>query len=427
MGTGRLRKVLEHLLPRDGGGLSDGQLLARFLDSREEAAFAALLCRHGPMVLGVCRRLLGHVQDAEDAFQATFLVLARKAASVLKRESVGSFLYGVAYRTALRARARALRRRATERQVQDMPHPEVAPAEARDWQPLLDEALNGLPEKYRAAVVLCDLEGRSRREAARALRLPEGTLSSRLATARRMLARRLARSGLSLSGGALAAMVAERAAAAVPASLLKATAQAAVLIAAGQAAAVLTPAALLMNEVLKAMLLTKLKVAVAVMLVTVALGASGLVYRASGEDAPATGKPTNELEKLRRENELLRLNLEVVLEKVKAQETELRTLRGRAESPKSGDWHFEKVLLQIQPEVYREMQIQPEVYQLLVEPKAEPKQAQQEALKAVEDALKAVREAKDKDARRHAIEILDRAMKQFKEHVQPADAPSRKP
>src|SRR5580704_12270545 len=95
----RLPKVLEHI--RQAGGLTDGQLLARFVAGRDETAFATLLQRHGPMVLGVCRRVLGHVHDAEDAFQATFLVLARKASAVVKRESVGAFLYGVAYRTAL--------------------------------------------------------------------------------------------------------------------------------------------------------------------------------------------------------------------------------------------------------------------------------------------------------------------------------------
>jgi RNA polymerase sigma factor (sigma-70 family) len=445
MGAGRLRKVLEHLLPLDGGGLTDGQLLARFLDSREETAFAVLVRRHGPMVLGVCRRLLGHIQDAEDAFQATFLVLVRKAASVLKREAVGSFLYGVAYRTALRARARAMRRRATERQVQDMPHPEVAPAEARDWQDLLDEALNGLPEKYRAAVVLCDLEGRSRREAARQLRLPEGTLSSRLATARRMLAKRLGKSGLSLSGGALAGVLSESAAsAAVPGPLMSATVKAAVLIAAGQAAAVATPAALLMNEVLKAMLLNKVKLVLAAVMVTVALGASGFVYRASGEAAAAADKPANELEKLRRENELLRLNLEVVLEKVKAQEAELRGLRARAEAAKTNlapdltSTHLRLITVN-NPTTYP-ITTYPNVdFNGIYNPypvnvNATPSwqgiyqvhQTSPDAVKAVEDALKEVREARDPKAQRCALEALDKAMKKLKDKSKVAEHPTPK-
>jgi RNA polymerase sigma factor (sigma-70 family) len=440
MGSGRLQKVLVHLLPRDGGGLTDGQLLGRFLDTREEAAFASLVRRHGPMVLGVCRRVLGHAHDAEDAFQATFLVLARKASSVLKREAVGSWLYGVAYRTALRARARAVRRRATERQVQDMPHPEVAPAEARDWQALLDEALNGLPEKYRAAVVLCDLEGRTRREAARQLRLPEGTLSSRLAAARRMLAKRLARQGLSLSGGALAAALAESAAsAAVPGPLAVATVQAAVLVAAGEAAAVATPAALLMNEVLKAMLLTKLKFAVAAVMVTVALGASGFIYRASGEAAAPPGKPLNELEALRRENELLKLNLEVVLEKVKAQEAELRTFRTRAEAAKNTTPLRSNVnVLQEVPLTFSvEYQVPTNYSSNLAEyfkvyqnqTAKDPGAARQDALKAVEDALKAVRGAPDKQAQQRALEAMDKATKKLKEQMKSADkaAPRKDP
>src|SRR5262245_20697592 len=164
MATNRLRNALEHLrhalAPTGEGGPTDGQLLARFAATRDEAAFEALLRRHGPMVLGVCRRVLRHAQDAEDAFQATFLVLARKAGSVSNGEAVGSWLYGVASRTAREALAVQARRRARETQVQDMPHPEVQPEEFPDWQPLLDQELSRLPEKYRAPLVLCELEGK---------------------------------------------------------------------------------------------------------------------------------------------------------------------------------------------------------------------------------------------------------------------------
>jgi RNA polymerase sigma factor (sigma-70 family) len=331
MRSGGLKMVLDHLRPVNGGGLTDGQLLARFLDSREEAAFAALVHRHGKIVLGVCRRILGHAQDAEDAFQATFLVLARKAASVVKREALASFLYGVACRTALQARAAAVRRRARERQVVEMPDPEAPPQEAQDWRPLLDRELTALPERFKGPVVLCDLEGKTRREAARQLGVSEGTLSSRLARARRLLAKRLTRQGLSLSGGALAtALVEEAASAAVPAPWVVSTVQAARLVAAGQAAGVTIPAAVLMNEVLKAMLMTKLKLAAAAVMVAVMLGAGGLVYRAAGQSqGQQPARPRTEVEALRHEVELLKFNLEVVLEKCRAQEAELRALRGR--------------------------------------------------------------------------------------------------
>jgi RNA polymerase sigma factor (sigma-70 family) len=332
-------KVLHHLR-QAGGGLTDGELLARFVAARDEASFAALVRRHGPMVLGVCRRRLGDFHDAEDAFQATFLVLARKAASVVRRESVGCWLYRVAYRTAGEASVLRARRRARERPMHDLPQPAAAPAEVQDWRPLLDGELNRLPEKYRAAIVLCDLEGRPRREAARLLKLPEGTLSSRLATGRKMLAKRLARCGVTLSGGGLAAAVSQGAASAVvPAALVGSTARAAALVAAGQLAAA-TPAALLMKEVMKAMLVQKLRVVAGALVVLVAAGIGGLAYHAGGTSgalqAAPPEKPRSELEALRRENELLKLNLEVVPEKVRAQENELRALRTRPNAGGAG-------------------------------------------------------------------------------------------
>src|SRR5262245_13339046 len=196
--THGLQNFLAHLrraVPPQGAP-TDGQLLARFVDSCDEAAFTDLLRRHGPLVLSVCRRLARHEQDAEDAFQATFLVLVKKAGSVAGRDSVGGWLHGVAFRAALKAREATARRR--ERQADEGPDVEAPPEEAHDWQALHEE-LDRLPEKYREPLVLCYLEGRSRREAAARLCLPEGTLSSRLATARQMLGQRLVRRGIALS------------------------------------------------------------------------------------------------------------------------------------------------------------------------------------------------------------------------------------
>jgi RNA polymerase sigma factor (sigma-70 family) len=278
-----LGSLRQALFVRECGGLGDGELLGRFLAQRDEAAFAALVRRHGPMVLGVCRRVLGHAQDAEDAFQATFLVLLRSAASIRKRESVGNWLYGVAYRTSLEARAAAARRHATERQVETMPEPTVEPAEiAGDFRPILDAELSRLPEKYREAVVLCDLEGRPRREAARQLGIPEGTLSSRLAAGRRQLAGRLAGRGITLSAGALAAGLGARTAmAAVPASLVQATVGSALAFTAGAAAAGALPAGVLAltERMMRTMLLARVKQAVVLFLALTFLGTgAGVVW-----------------------------------------------------------------------------------------------------------------------------------------------------
>ncbi len=342
MATRRLRKALNHLqavLTPPRAAETDAQLLARFLSHRDESAFAALVRRHGPMVLGVCRRLLRHAQDAEDAFQATFLVLARKAGSVLKGQAVGSWLYMVAYRVAQRARAGQARRRAQEKQVDTMPHPEVPPAEPQDWWPLLDQELSGLPEKYREVVVLCDLQGQSRRQAAHQLKLADGTLSRRLAAGRRLLAERLSRRGVVLSGGALAAALSGGAASAqVAAPLVTATARAAVFAAAGHLAAVTPAVAVLTQGVLRTMFLTKLKLVLGVALAVVALGMGGVAYHSAdaqtvAQTKRADGRPLSEVEALRRENELLRLNLLVVLEKVRAQEAQLSALRGQRGGP----------------------------------------------------------------------------------------------
>src|SRR5438105_3947792 len=159
-------KVIEHL-QQTGGAQTDGQLLARFVTTRDEASFAALVRRHGPMVLGVCRRVLHNAHDAEDAFQATFLVLVRKAASVKPRWLVGNWLYGVAYRTALESKRASARRSRRERQVREMPKSEGADQNAwSDLQPILDQELSRLSDKYRVILLLCDIEGKTRKATA---------------------------------------------------------------------------------------------------------------------------------------------------------------------------------------------------------------------------------------------------------------------
>jgi RNA polymerase sigma factor (sigma-70 family) len=247
-----------------------------------------LVERHGPMVLGVCRRVLGNVHDAEDAFQATFLLLARKSASIRQRAAVANWLYGVAYRTALAARRAAGRRSAKEKQVKEMPHLPATPEDTwQELQPLLDRELESLADKYRLPVVLCDLEGRTRKETARQLRIPEGTLSNRLAAARKMLAKRLTRHGLTLAGGALAAILAQNSASAgVSVSLVGSTVKAASAIASGQATAgLISPTVVaLFKGALKAMFLTKLKNALAVLIVVslIAYGGGLLSFQAVG-------------------------------------------------------------------------------------------------------------------------------------------------
>ena len=289
-----VRSRISPATPPDVAGLPDGELLGRYLADRDSAALEALVRRHGGMVLGVCRRVLGDPHDADDAFQATFLVFVRKADAVRPRDLVGPWLYGVATRTALKARALAAKRRAREKQVDVLPDV-AAPAgpAAADWLPLLDGEVERLPAKYRLPVVLCELQGHSRAEAARRLRVPEGTRSSRLARARALLRRRLARRGAGAAAvlGAVA-LFPRDAAASVPAALAETTVRAATAFAAGTAAGPTTPAVLLAMAVLAGLRRARLaRVAAVLVGLCVLSGVAGFMYPRVGRPAAADNRP----------------------------------------------------------------------------------------------------------------------------------------
>jgi RNA polymerase sigma factor (sigma-70 family) len=278
MATSGMNRLVHCLCRTALGGLTDRQLLEALVTRRDEAAFEVLLRRHGPMVLGVCRRVLGNAHDAEDAFQATFLVLVKKAAVVRKRDALASWLYGVASRTARKARARDARRRVKERQAAARPRPDRP-----EPGPDLDEELSGLPEKYRLPVVLCELEGRPRKEVARQLNIPEGTLSSRLAAGRKALAKRLRRHGWTLPHRPPVV-------AGVPAVLFASTVKAGAAVLAGRGAGgVVSAEVMALSEgVVKAMFLNKVKGLALALLVLGGLGVgTGRLARLAWAEGPA--------------------------------------------------------------------------------------------------------------------------------------------
>jgi RNA polymerase sigma factor (sigma-70 family) len=269
---GVLRYVRRIIDTRCTSEIPDTQLLQAFLAQHDEAAFAALVHRHGPMVLGVCQRLLRDPHEAEDGFQATFVVLLRKAPSLVNCVMLGNWLYGVAYRVALKMRSAASRRLAREGQGKDMDQP--APSHGVDWhdlRPVIDDALQRLPRKYRAPIVLCYLEGKTNEEAARILRWPSGTVKGRLARARELLRLLLARRGLVLTSTGLVAALAENAAAAVPPQLVDRLVNVAGLTGQRSLAELVSPQVFQAAEgVLQAMILMKLKVAAALLVAGIA-------------------------------------------------------------------------------------------------------------------------------------------------------------
>jgi RNA polymerase sigma factor (sigma-70 family) len=286
--NGVIRRLRRAVLQRDAAGLTDGELLEQYLAGRDEAAFEVLLRRHGAMVLGVCRRILRNEADAEDAFQATFLVFVRKASSIRSRATVSNWLYGVAHNTALKAKAMSHKRHAKEREAGSVPKDETPSEVWQEIHALLDGELSRLPDKYRIPIVLCDLEGKTIKEAACHLGWPQGTVATRLTRGRGQLASRLTKQGLTLSGSAMAAVMSQAAASAqgtmpacVPASLVVSTVQAATAIAAGHAAAagvISTKVVALTESVVKAMLMTKLKAPAAMLLAIIVIGSGGTLF-----------------------------------------------------------------------------------------------------------------------------------------------------
>ncbi len=303
--------------PEDAMPLSDGELLKQFLGPGARGpnvaqavaqAFEELIARHGPMVLGVCRRVLRCPHDADDAFQAAFLLLARNARKIRKQNSVASWLHGTAYRVAVRLRKSVELRREKEREMSETPNhvprsdppgnhlgdrlgDPLALVVWRELRPVLDEELSSLPEKYRTPLVLCYLQGKTNEQAAKELGWPIGSMSKRLARGRELLRERLARRGLALSAGVLfGAIGTHSASAAVPPALAAATAQAAVFDVAGHATASATVLALV-EGMGKTMFATKLQTAAAVLLgIALLAGGAGLSYHVlAGEEPVATG------------------------------------------------------------------------------------------------------------------------------------------
>ena len=267
-----MRRAVGH--PTDGA--TDASLLERFVVAHDEAAFELLLWRHGPMVLSACRRMLRCDHDAEDAFQAAFLLLARKAGAIRRREAVAGWLYQTACRIALRARQTTRKREVSMPQGMESATPDSeTDAIWRDLRPVLDEEVGRLPEKYRLPIILCYLQGRTYAEASQVLKCPRGTVAIRLQRARELLRGRLTRRGVALTAATTAVLAAERSvSAALPATMVVTTLKAALLFAAGEAVVGTASAQAITwtQGVLRTMFLSKVKILAAVALL---MGATG--------------------------------------------------------------------------------------------------------------------------------------------------------
>lgn len=284
---------LNHLL-QAGEAADDGQLLERFVRQRDEDAFARLMARHGGLVFGVCRRVLGDRHAAEDVFQATFLVLARRAGGIRKPGSLASFLHGVAYRLAIKARGETERRRERERRLPPPVESEEPDLSWREVRTLIDEELQRLPERLRLPLVLCYLEGQTQDEAARRLGWPRGTLKRRLERGRELLRRRLSRRGVTLGSGLFVSALAVDTA---PAALRNVAVRAALAFRGGE---LTTPAALLARAALPSTSALRLKsLGVFVLVLGCAAAAAGLTARQAAAPPQADTKPPPEVKRVR--------------------------------------------------------------------------------------------------------------------------------
>ena len=298
MSKANLDNVLDYLRRVVGPPSSDAgdqALLARFLDSRDQTAFAVLLKRHGPMVFRVCRRVLRSEHDAEDVVQAAFLLLARKAGGIRKRDSLGCWLHWVAHRLALRLKRQEMNRFKKEQQASALrPQTDSQHFASGEIQELLDTALQELPEKYRAAIIVCCLEGRTQEEAAKQLDCPLGTLQSRLARGRMLLQKQLERRGLTLSAAGLATfLTAQTTCAALPSKLFGTTLQAAIQYASGKSLSGLVSAsvALLVNNGLKSIALTKMIwISVGIVSLGLLAGGTGMAAKYTQDGGRGTGQ-----------------------------------------------------------------------------------------------------------------------------------------
>jgi RNA polymerase sigma factor (sigma-70 family) len=273
------------------GGIPDAELLRRYVSHRDEAAFELLLWRHAAMVLHVCRRLLREPNAIEDAFQATFLVFVRKAASISRRESLGGWLYRVAYRIALKARQQSTKREAVEHRDSsiDLPDTSTEDVATREVGRIVCEEVERLPARYRTAIVACFFEGKTHEEAAQHLGWPRGTVASRLARGRELMRLRLLRRGIALTATALATVLVASPSSAALTGLIRTTIQTMKLVTAGSplVAALPPSVATLAEGVLQAMYWTRMKIVMVVLLLA-GLGGGGTAFWASPPKAAAT-------------------------------------------------------------------------------------------------------------------------------------------